>query len=452
MRRMKTQVRRAAMHAVLMSIALLAALASGLAHAQGAWTCGGVQSAACATEQWARGCPPDRQVCDGSADALSNTGAATGCVCLAPCTSSAACGTGEACMPQLGNHCTSRFACNVDDNCPADARCELGFCRKVDSCTTSAQCPRGLPDCVRGACTRLPAGSCTSDAQCNDNVCAGPQRCNVSTNRCESTGAPAPCIGMPGVQCVATGGQARCMIPVCTSDAQCAVDPCDGPPQRCNVATGRCVAADKPCAGELCQRIANAPGLAVCVPVRDDPFGGLQGRVDRFDPGDFEIIWSIEPPVHGPGPRGYLLRVSLPAAALRAGDAPANVRVTVAGADRGFLVDGTLAAKGRTASWTRNAATGVWRWKREARDVAGGIDSATIAPQGERVRLEVRGRALAGAPAPDPAKASYAARISLDWAGAKPGVSEATAMIDACNVQTRGRQSLVACAGRVPTK
>lgn len=425
-------------------------LLSGLAQAQGAWTCGGPQSALCAAQHWAGGCPPDRQVCDGSADAFSNTGASNGCVCLPPCTASAGCASGEACIPALGNHCTSRFACNSDAGCPADAKCDLGFCRKVDSCTSSAQCPRGLPDCVRGACVQLPPGSCTGDAQCNADVCAGPRACNTATNRCEPTGARAPCAGMPGVQCVAQGGEARCMIPACTSDAQCAVDPCEGPAQRCNVATGRCVAAEKPCAGELCQRIANAPGLAVCVPLRDDPFGGIQGRVDRFDPDDFELIWSVDPPVRGPGPRGYLLRVSLPADALRAGDTPANVRVTVAAADRGFMIDGTLAAKGKSAAWTRDAATGIWRWTRGSGGK--GIDSATLAPQGARVKLEIRGRALAGAPAPDPAKAAYAARVSLDWAGAKPGVSEAAAVIDTCKTEGASRRSVVVCAGRAAPK
>ncbi len=450
MRSLGPQWRRAARCAVLTTVAALAALAGGAALAQSAWTCGGLQSAACATEHWARGCAPDRQVCDGSADAFSNTGSSTGCVCLPPCTSSAGCGSGEACIPGLGNHCTSRFACNSDAGCPADAKCELGTCRKVDRCTSSAQCPRGLPDCVRGACTQLPAGSCTSDAQCNTDACGGPRACNTSTNRCESTGAPAPCFGMPGVQCVATGGQARCMIPVCTSDAQCAVDPCDGPAQRCNVATGRCVAAEKPCAGEFCQRVSNAPGLAVCVPTREDPLGGVRVPVEGFDPGDFEIIWGIDPPVRGPGPRGYVLRVLVPAAALRSGDRPANVRVSVAGADRGFLLDGTLAVKGRPAEWTRDAGTGVWRWKRASG--AGAIASATLAPEGDRLRLEVRGRMHAGAPAPDATGSAYVARVALEWSGPKPSVSETAAVLDACRTAGEGRRATVTCAGRAPPK
>ncbi len=450
MRRLRTRIRRAASRSVLAALAALAALTSGLALAQGAWTCGGVAAAWCAAEMALRQCPPSSQVCDGSSSASSNTGSATGCVCLSPCTSSASCGTGEACMPELGGHCTSRFACNSDAGCPADAKCALGFCTKVTSCSTGNDCPRAAPDCVRGACTQLPAGSCTSDAQCNTDVCGGPRFCNVSTNRCEPTGAPAPCIGMPGVQCVAAGGQARCMIPVCTSDAQCAVDPCDGPPQRCNVATGRCVAAEKPCAGEFCQRVSGSPSLGVCVPVREDPFGGIQGRVDRFDPDDFEVIWTVDPPVRGPGPRGYLLRASLPAAALRDGDRPANVRVTVADADRGLLIDGALAGKGKSAQWARDAGTGVWRWKRDAS--GGGVDSATLAPQGCRLHLEMRGRTLAGAPVPDPAKAAYVARVSVAWAGAAPRVSETSAVIDTCKAQAEGKRSLVVCAGRAPPK
>ena len=441
----------AAARGVQAAIVVAVALAAGVAEAQSAWTCGGAQSAACATQLWLGGCPPDRQVCDGSADGSSNTGSSTGCVCLASCTASADCGSGEACIPSLGNHCTSRFACNSDDNCPADAKCELGNCRKVDSCTSSGQCPRGLPDCVRGACTRLPPGSCNSDAQCNTDVCAGPRTCNVSTNRCEPIGAPAPCARMPGVQCVAQGGEARCMIPVCTSDAQCAVDPCDGPAQRCNVATGRCVAAEKPCAGELCQRVANAPGLAVCVPTREGPFDGVRVPAEGFDPDDFEIIWGTEPPGRGPGPRGYVLRVRVPDAALRAGGRPGDVRVSIAGADRAFLIDGVLAAKGRPATWTRDAGTGVWRWNRSGSS-GGGIASATLAPEGNRLRLEVRGRMHAGAPAPDPAKSAYVARVAIDWSGAKPAVSETVAVLDGCRTTGDGRRTTVACAGRAPPK
>lgn len=240
------------------------------------------------------------------------------------------------------------------------------------------------------------------------------------------------------------------MIPACTSDAQCSTDPCAGALQRCNVGTGRCEPAEKPCAGEFCQRVAGSPNLGVCVPVRDDPLGGAQPRIDRFDPDDFEIIWSIEPPVRGPGPRGYLLRAWLPGTALRDGERPANVHVSVAGADRGVLIDGALAAKGRSAQWTRDAATGVWRWKRATG--GGSIESATMAPQGGRVRLEVRGRALAGAAAPDPAKAAYAARVLVDWTGGAPRVSETSAVIDACKAERAGGRSLVVCAGRAPPK
>ncbi|MFO1322479.1 MAG: hypothetical protein U1F15_00275 [Burkholderiales bacterium] len=434
------------MHAILFAIAVAA---GAPAHAQGAWTCGGAASAWCAAQMLFTGCPAPNQVCDGSANTFSNTGTSNGCVCLSPCTSSGACGTGEACIPELGNHCTSRFACNSDAGCPADAKCALGFCTKVTSCSNQNDCPRSAPDCVRGACTVLGPGQCTSNDQCNRDPCGNPQRCDLATNRCEATG-PRPCAGMPGAQCVAAGNEARCMIPVCTSDAQCSTDPCAGAPQRCNVATGRCEQTEKPCQGEFCQRISGSPGLAVCVPVRPDPLAGAQIPVNRFDPDDFEIIWSIDPPARIPGGRGYLLRTTLPAAALRDGARPGNLRVSIATADRGAVADGSLAATGTTAKWAHDAATGIWRWKRT--DAKGTIDSVTLAPQGTRLRVELRGRMVAGAPPPDAARSALAARVAIDWTGAKPSVSETSAVIDDCKSQGDAARTTVVCAGRAPPK
>ncbi|HTQ02007.1 MAG TPA: hypothetical protein VMN56_21990 [Casimicrobiaceae bacterium] len=421
-----------------------AALALGFVHgarAQSGWTCSGLQSAVCATQLGFSGCASGSQVCDGSADALSNTGSATGCVCLTACTSSASCGTGEACIPQLGSHCTASFACNSDAGCPADAKCTLGRCAKVTSCSNNFDCTQSAPDCVQGKCTVVGPGQCSIDAQCGSDPCAGPQRCE--SNRCVATAAR-PCAGMPGAQCVASGGQAQCMIPACSSDAQCTNDPCVGPAQRCNVGTGRCEARDKPCQGELCQRVANSSDLAVCIPPRPEIPGG---RIDvsPFDPDGFEIIWTTDPPTPLPGGRAYLLRVNVPAGALRAGARPGNMHVTVGAADRGLLIDNALAAPGKEAKWTRDA-SGVWHAS------GGSIASASLAPQGDRLRLEVRGRMIAAAPAPNVAKSALAAQVAVDWAGTKPSAAATTAVIDDCKSTREGARSNVVCTGRAPPK
>lgn len=417
------------------------------AHAQSGWTCSGLQSAVCATELGFSGCAAGSQVCDGSADALSNTGSATGCVCLTACTSSASCGTGEACIPQLGNHCTASFACNSDAGCPADAKCTLGRCAKVTSCSNNFDCTQSAPDCVQGRCTVLGPGQCTTDAQCGSDPCAGPQRCDVSSSRCVLTAAR-PCAGMPGAQCVASGGQAQCMIPACTSDAQCTTNPCVGPLQRCNVASGRCEARDKPCEGELCQRVANASDLAVCVPPRPEIPGG---RIDvtPFDPDGFQIIWSPDPPTPIPGGRSYVLRVNVPAAPLGAGARPGNVRVTAGAADRGLLIDGALVAAGKEAKWVRDA-SGAWRFA--GGTAAGRIASAYLVPKGDVLRLEVRGRMIAAAPAPDVAKSALAAEVAVDWVGAKPSVAKTTAAIEDCKTTRDGARSSVTCGGRAAPK
>jgi hypothetical protein len=455
MRRFGYRVRQDAAYAVLMlvvTIGVIGSLASPAARAENAWTCGGTQSAACAISLSAQGCPPPRQVCDGSSDAFSNTGSSTGCVCLPSCTSSATCGTGEACIATIGNHCTSRFACNSNAGCPADATCQNGFCSKVASCTSNFECPASAPDCVGGVCAVKSAGQCTANDQCNTDPCAGPQRCDLASNRCVSTGARV-CADMPGAQCVASAGQARCMLPACTSDAQCSTDPCAGTPQRCNVASGRCEPGDKATCGEgqVCYRVMGASNLALCVPLGRNPLVGGRLPVTQFDPSDFEIIWSPDPPTPIPGGRGYQLRMSLPGTVLRDGAQPSNLRVTVHGADRGIAIDGMLALPGQGAKWTRDSASGAWRWKRES--ASGAIDSATLTPQGERVRLDVRGRMVPGVLAPDPGKAILAADVTLDWTGATPKVSETTVVIDACKSAGDGRRATVVCAGRpVPKK
>jgi len=441
-------------HAVLAVLAaVLVLLAAPPARAQ-AWTCTGSGAALCALQLSLGNCAAADQVCVGS-DAFSSTGSSSGCVCLPSCTTSAGCGTGESCIPQLGGHCTSRFACNADRDCASDSRCTLGFCSRVSSCATNSDCPSALPDCVRGACAVLGPGQCTTDAQCNGDPCAGPQRCDPTSNRCVLT-APRPCVGMPGAQCVASGGEARCMIPACTSDAQCSTDPCAGTPQHCNARTGRCEPGDKPCSdgSSFCMRVTNTPGLAYCAPIRPNPLEGVTPAIERFDPDDFEIVWTTDPPGRGPGGRGYTLRAWLPASALREGGRPGNLRVVVASADRGLAVDGSLALPGKPAKWVRDAKSDVWRWKRESSSRA--IDSVTLAPvaaQGGRVRVEVRGRAIAGVPAVDAEKSAYAAKVLIDWAGAKPHSSETTAAIDTCRAQSDGRRSIVVCAGRaVPAR
>ncbi len=319
-------------------VALTLALWSYAAGAQQAWTCTGLGAAACAIQLSLQSpaCPQDNQVCVGSADAFSSTGASNGCVCLPACARSADCGAGEACIGALGGHCTGRFAGNADRDCPNDATCTLGYCSKGASCSNNVDCPSGTPDCVRGACVALAPGQCSTDAQCNADPCVAPQRCDTSAGRCVVTG-PRPCAGISGAQCVATGGSAQCLIPACTSNAQCQTDPCAGTPQRCNVATGRCEPGDKPCqdGSSFCVRVTHSPGLAYGAPARPDPLGGVRPPVDRIDPGDLPIDWHIDPPGRGPGGRQYTWRMWLPAGMLANGARPTNLRLTVAGADCG---------------------------------------------------------------------------------------------------------------------
>lgn len=425
-------------------------LAGGLTFAQGGWTCRGSQSANCSLRLIAQGCPSDRQVCDSSTLSYFNTGDLTGCACLNRCTTSIDCQPGEACIPGTG-YCSAKFGCNSGMDCPRDAICSDGVCvRPPPSCRNNNDCPMGAQQCIGGRCVAGGPTSCTADVHCGTDPCDVPRRCDLSTNRCVITG-PRPCAGMPDARCVDERGAARCLVPACTSDAHCSSDPCAGTPQRCNVASGRCEPGDVPCpdGSTFCTRVANAPSLAYCAPRRPDPLAGGRVSVDRIDPDDLEIIWTPDPSGARPGRGGYVIVAWLPAGAAGEGARPANLSIAIAGSDRGLVVDGELAPAGRSARWVRDSTSGGWRWKRESS--AGSVDSATLAPvrgRDGRLRLEVRGRALAIAPSIDPSKLDYAARVAVDWAGASARSTEISAALVDCQRRGEAGRTRVVCSGR----
>ena len=121
----------------------------------------------------------------------------------------------------------------------------------------------------------------------------------------------------------------------------------------------------------------------------------------------------------------------------------------MAGADRGLVVDGMLAAPGKTAKWAREARSGAWRWKRESS--AGLIDSASLAPvaaQGGRVRVDIRGRLIADSAVAGLSKGVHAGRLSIDWAGAKPVTTEVAVAFPECTTRGAGDRAPYACTGR----
>jgi len=65
-------------------------------------------------------------------------------------------------------------ACTTDAQCPAGGRCVNGACVLTPSCNTDMDCA-ATEQCTGGQCVTRPGGTCASDADCGQLVCAGGQ-------------------------------------------------------------------------------------------------------------------------------------------------------------------------------------------------------------------------------------------------------------------------------------
>ncbi len=88
--------------------------------------------------------------------------------------------------------------CTSDAQCPGGGTCKNGICSVPPGCSTDADCA-STEQCTSGQCVARPGGSCTTTAQCGDLVCNGTQcvacrsdsECGTGRT-CSSTGR---CVG-----------------------------------------------------------------------------------------------------------------------------------------------------------------------------------------------------------------------------------------------------------------
>ena len=76
--------------------------------------------------------------------------------------------------------------CSSDAECPAQGICVAGTCSIAQPCVDANDCPAGNQCTADGRCVPVPAGMCTSTADCGDLVCVGMQcvACTPGGNEC----------------------------------------------------------------------------------------------------------------------------------------------------------------------------------------------------------------------------------------------------------------------------
>jgi hypothetical protein len=93
--------------------------------------------------------------------------------------------------------------CTTNAGCPAGAVCQNGQCAFAPACTTNADCAAGMQCTPDGRCVPVPAGTCTTNAECNGLICAGGQcaACPLGGSECGAgyaCGADGRCVAGTG--------------------------------------------------------------------------------------------------------------------------------------------------------------------------------------------------------------------------------------------------------------
>lgn len=195
-----------------------------------------------------------------------------------PCTTTASCPSGHAC---LDNGCGDRRCypagrpCGSPSDCPSGSACTAGFCGRASGCGDSRDCPAGF-SCDAGSCVDRrvacggPGQDCPHGFICDSDLTLGLGFCVRAYTRCASDAA-CPL----GGQCRDVVGDGRDIChwaggPACQNNADCPVigEVCGVHPIRVDALCGRLgpCADDMDCAsGYTCADLWG-DGVRECVP------------------------------------------------------------------------------------------------------------------------------------------------------------------------------------------